>query len=846
MSERFEANGMDGARSNSRDRDGTRIELPGGSSGWVRVCGAREHNLRDVNVDIPRDAFVVFTGVSGSGKSSLAFGTVYAEAQHRYFESVAPYARRLLDQVGAPEIDAIEGLPPAVALRQSRAGTSSRSSVGTITSISNVLRMLFSRAGQYPSADASRLDSDSFSPNTVAGACPTCHGLGMARTTNESLLVPDDSLSIREGAVAVWPGAWLSKNYREILVELGYNIDRPWRDLSRKDRDWILFTDEEPTLIVHPVREPDKSPATYKGQWISVEKYLFSTYTKTQSESQRARLEPFFITGPCPTCHGKRLRPEALAVTFEGFDITEMASMPLDALRHVLAEAIADHGRGAFQRTGSQASVATALGADLLARLDVVIGLGLGYLTMARASTELSSGELQRLRLATQLRSGLFGVVYVLDEPSAGLHPADAESLYAALRHLIDAGNSLFVVEHDLAIARRADWIVDIGPGAGAGGGEIVYSGPPEGLEKVDSSVTGRFMFPTTAPSLHQPRPADSWLTLSELTHNNLQRISVEIPLGVMTAIIGVSGSGKTSLLHEIRRHADVEPEDSEKTLFAGVEGATLRLSGDVVAPSRIISIDQKPIGRSPRSNLATYTGLFDGVRKLFADTPEAKARRYTASRFSFNVKGGRCETCQGEGYIEVELLFLPRDYSPCPTCHGRRYNPETLEILYRGLSIADVLELAVERAVEFFADVPMVRRSLDALMDVGLSYLALGQPATELSGGEAQRIKLATELQRTVRAGMMFVLDEPTAGLHPANVCDLIAVFRKLVDGGSTVIVVEHNMDVVAASDWVIELGPGGGDKGGTVVAAGTPGDVVRDSGSKSAPYLSRAMPQL
>ena len=833
----------------NEDGDGintrTKAPLPMGSSGWVRVRGAREHNLRDVDVDIPRDAFVVFTGVSGSGKSSLAFGTIYAEAQRRYFESVAPYARRLLDQVGAPDIDSIEGLPPAVALRQTRAGTSSRSSVGTITSISNVLRMLFSRAGKYPSADAPRLDSDAFSPNTVAGACPTCHGLGMARTTSESLLVPDTSLSIREGAIAVWPGAWLSKNYREILVELGYDIDRPWRDLSQRDRDWILFTDEESTLIVHPVREPGKSPATYKGQWISVENYLFSTYTKTQSESQRARLEPFFITGPCPTCHGKRLRPEALAVTFEGFDITELASMPLDALRQVLAEAVADRGRGAFQRMGSQASVAAALGADLLARLDVVIGLGLGYLTMARASTELSSGELQRLRLATQLRSGLFGVVYVLDEPSAGLHPADAESLYAALRHLIDAGNSLFVVEHDLAIAQRADWIVDIGPSAGVGGGKIVYSGPPAGLEQVESSVTGRFMFPTTERQSHKPRVSDSWLTLSGLTHNNLQGISVEIPLGVMTAIIGVSGSGKTSLLHEILHHAGMDSEDSGTSLFAGGEGVSLKLSEAATAPSRVISIDQKPIGRSPRSNLATYTGLFDGVRKLFAGTPEAKARRYTASRFSFNVRGGRCETCQGEGYIEVELLFLPRDYSPCPTCHGRRYNPETLEIRYRELSIADVLELPVERAVEFFADVPTVKRALDALMDVGLSYLTLGQPATELSGGEAQRIKLATELQRTVRAGMMFVLDEPTAGLHPANVRDLIAVFRKLADGGSTVIVVEHNMDVVAASDWVIELGPGGGDKGGTVVAAASPPDLAHDPHSKSAQYLRRMMPQ-
>ncbi len=664
------------------DRDGvgtgSASTLPARSSGWVKVRGAREHNLRDIDIDIPRDSFVVFTGVSGSGKSSLAFGTIYAEAQRRYFESVAPYAGRLLDQVGAPNIDSIEGLPPAVALRQSRAGTSSRSSVGTITSLSNVLRMLFSRAGNYPDPDSPRLDSDAFSPNTVAGACPTCHGLGMARTTTEKLLVPDASRSIRDGAIAVWPGAWLSKNYREILVELGYDIDVPWHDLVRADRDWILFTDEEPNLVVHPVREPHKSPATYKGQWISVQKYLFTTYAKTQSESQQKRLEPFFIIGPCPACHGKRLRPEALAVTFEGHDIIELAGMSLDDTRRVLVAAVADRGHGAHERRGSQASVAAAVGGDMIARLDVVIGLGLGYLTMTRASTELSSGELQRLRLATQLRSGLFGVVYVLDEPSAGLHPADTESLYAALRQLLAAGNSLFVVEHDLAIARRADWIVDIGLGAGIGGGEIVYSGPPAGLAVVESSVTSSFMFPASDPHRHQSRSAHSWLKLAGLIRNNLQDISVEIPLGVMTAIIGVSGSGKTSLLQEILSLALPGNSGSREDMDAGADGVGVMQpndSGEEVgfAPSRIISIDQKPIGRSPRSNLATYTGLFDGVRKLFADLPEAKARRYTASRFSFNMKGGRCETCQGEGYIEVELLFLPRDYSPCPTCHRRR-----------------------------------------------------------------------------------------------------------------------------------------------------------------------------
>ncbi len=832
-----------------------RPPLPPGSSGWVQVRGAREHNLRNVDIDIPRDAFVLFTGVSGSGKSSLAFGTIYAEAQRRYFESVAPYARRLLDQVGAPEVDSIRGLPPAVALRQARGGTSSRSTVGTITSLSNVLRMLYSRAGRYPSPDSPRLDSDAFSPNTAAGACPTCHGQGIARSTNEALLVPDDSLSIREGAIAAWPGAWLSKNYREILIELGYDIDKPWRELSREERDWILFTDEEPILTVHPDRGPEREGETYQGQWISVEKYLFRTYTRTQSERQRARLEPFFTTGPCPDCRGKRLRKEALAVTFEGYDITELSARSLDDVYRIIAGAVEGDGRGSGERSGAQASVAADVGAELLARIEIIRGMGLGYLSMDRASTELSSGELQRLRLATQLRAGLFGVVYVLDEPSAGLHPADAEALYAALRQLVEAGNSLFVVEHDLSIARRADWIVDIGPDAGVEGGRIVYSGPPEGLAEAPESVTRRYMFPNGAPVPHEPRKAESWLTLRGLRRNNLKDITVDIPLGVMTAITGVSGSGKTSLLQEIldrvgvEAGASAEGEGADREDSAGAQdgskgaGAELTLAEGTAPPSRIISIDQKPIGRSPRSNLATYTGLFDGVRRLFAQTDEARARRYTAGRFSFNVKGGRCETCEGEGYILVELLFLPENYSPCPDCHGRRYNPETLQIRYRGLDIAEVLDLSVADAAAFFEDVPPVARALRALLDVGLGYLTLGQPATELSGGEAQRIKLATELQRQVRPGAVFVLDEPTGGLHPANVRDLIAVFRRLADAGSTVIVVEHDMEVVAASDWVIELGPGGGDEGGNVVAAKTPRELARDPRSVSAKYLARVL---
>jgi len=803
----------------NRGRVTTSEGANGTFSGWVTVRGAREHNLRDVDLKVPRNAFVVFTGVSGSGKSSLAFGTLYAESQRRFLESVAPYARRLLDQAGTPDVDAIQGLPPAVALKQGRGGTSVRSSVGTITQISSVLRMLYSRAGEFPPG-AEHLDSDAFSPNTVAGACPTCHGLGVARTTNERLLVPDPSLSIRDGAIAAWPGAWLSKNYRELLREMGYDIDIPWQDLPREDREWILFTDEEPVLTVH--RPPEERPMRdYKGAWQSVENYVFRTYNKTESAKQRARLEAFMVDAPCPTCHGRRLRTEALAVTFEGRDITQLTALPLVDLASVLADAISGEGRGQMARTGSQASVAASLGGDVLERIDAVTRLGLGYLSLDRASTTLSLGELQRLRLATQLRSGLFGVVYVLDEPSAGLHPADSEALYEALLQLRDAGNSLFVVEHDLAIARRAQWLVDVGPDAGESGGTIVYSGPPGGLAGVPESRTAPFMFPRSISTIPAPGTTNRHLHLSGLDLHNLRNVAIDLPLGVFTAITGVSGSGKSSLLAEIGERAP----------------------GKAGAPERLVTISQKPIGRSPRSNPATYTGLFDGIRKVFAMTDTARQRGYTASRFSFNVKGGRCETCQGEGYIKVELLFMPEDYSPCPTCHGARYNDDTLEITFAGLNIADVLDLTVTRALDVFANIPSVQRGLQALADVGLGYLTLGHPATDLSGGEAQRIKLATELQRSSRGDTLYLMDEPASGLHPVNVIQLLEVFDRLVQDGNTVVAAEHNMQVVARADWVIEMGQQGGDRGGEVIAAMTPGDLARNKCSASAPYLAAAI---
>ncbi|MEU6014279.1 excinuclease ABC subunit UvrA [Streptomyces sp. NPDC047515] len=797
---------------------------------YVRVRGAREHNLQDVSVDIPRDTLTVFTGVSGSGKSSLAFGTIYAEAQRRYFESVAPYARRLIHQVGAPAVGEITGLPPAVSLEQRRSVPGARSSVGTVTTLSNSLRMLFSRAGTYPPG-AERLDSDSFSPNTAAGACPECHGLGRIHRTTEGLLVPDPSLSIRDGAIAAWPGAWQGKNLRDVLDALGYNIVRPWRELDASDREWILFTDEQPVVTVHPVREAGRIQRPYQGTYMSARRYVLHTFADSKSRTLRAKAERFLTSAPCPVCGGGRLRPEAMAVTFAGRSIAELAALALTSLAEVL-------------RTAGGSDTARVLTADLLARIETVTELGLGYLSLDRTAPTLSSGELQRLRLATQLRSGLFGVVYVLDEPSAGLHPADTESLLGVLGRLKEAGNSVFVVEHQMDVVRRADWLVDVGPLAGEHGGRVLHSGPPTGLAEVTESATRRFLFDDGPAPVRQVRTPSGWLKLNGVDRHNVRGVDAEFPLGVFTAVTGVSGSGKSTLVGQVLAGvlADRQvsaaagpPAELPPPWCASAQG--------LEAVDRLVQVDQKPIGRTPRSNLATYTGLFDVVRKLFTETDTARERGYKAGRFSFNVAGGRCETCQGEGFVSVELLFLPSTYAPCPDCHGARYDPQTLEVTLRGLDIAQVLDLTVESAAGFFAGTPAAERSLRTLLDVGLGYLRLGQPATELSGGEAQRIKLAAELQRTRRGHTLYLLDEPTTGLHPADVEMLMRQLHGLVDAGNTVVVVEHDMAVVAGADRVIDLGPGGGDRGGRIVAAGSPMEVARAEGSRTAAYLRASL---
>jgi len=850
---------------------------------FVKVRGAREHNLKSVDVDIPRDALVVFSGISGSGKSSLAFGTLYAEAQRRYFDSVSPYARRLIDQVGVPDVDSIEGLPPAVALQQTRGTPGARSSVGSISNLSALVRLLYSRAGSYPPRQP-MLYAEDFSPNTPQGACPTCHGLGRVFEVTEKAMVPDDSLTIRERAIAAWPPAWHGQNLRDILVTLGHDVDTPWRQLPKKTRDWILYTDEQPTVPVYAGFTPKETRAalrsrmepSYMGTFTGARKYVLHTYATTQSLLMKKRVSRFMTGAVCPVCHGKRLKKESLSVTFAGVDIGELGQMPLSAVAELLAPAARGEleagvapstrrGKPAWTRADAQASTerrvaaggsahagssdvrrtpnlseekqlaAERIAADLQARLATLLSLGLGYLSLDRSTPTLSPGELQRLRLATQIRSNLFGVVYVLDEPTAGLHPSDSEALLRALEQLRRAGNSLFVVEHDLEMMRHADWLVDVGPDAGEHGGRVLYSGPPAGLAGVAGSHTARYLFAGREPRRRAPRPPQGWLELRGITRNNLRDLDARFPLGVMTAVIGVSGSGKSSLVSQalvelVCRHLGHEPAEADDDIDPAeptvAEETHGRIATGMERIARLVRVDQKPIGRTPRSNLATYTGLFDGVRKLFAATPMARSRRYDPGRFSFNVAKGRCETCEGEGFVSIELHFMPSVYAPCPSCHGARYNDKTLEVRWRENSIADVLRMTVDEACDFFAEEVAVLKPLALLQAIGLGYLRLGQPATELSGGEAQRIKLATELQRPQRGRSLYVLDEPTTGLHPADVDKLMTQLQGLVDAGNTVIVIEHERRVIAACDWIIEVGPRAASEGGRIVREGPPPD--------------------
>jgi excinuclease ABC subunit A len=752
-----------------------------------------------------------------------------------------------------------------VALQQRRVGGSARSTVGTITSLSNLLRMLYSRAGDYPPRQP-LLHAEAFSANTPEGACPACEGLGRVYAATEASMVPDDTLTIRERAIAAWPSAWQGQNLRDILTTLGYDVDVPWRELPKKDRNWILFTDEQPVVPVYAgFTLPEvkralrrKEEPSYMGTFTSARRHVLHTFATSQSALMKRRAARYLLSQDCAQCHGKRLRREALSVRFAGLDIAEMSRLPLK----VLAATLEPYARAAAPQDAArhleQALVLRRISEDMLARLHVLLDLGLGYLALDRSTPTLSPGELQRLRLATQVRSNLFGVVYVLDEPSAGLHPADTEALLRALDGLKAAGNTLFVVEHELDVIRHADWIVDVGPRAGEHGGRILYSGAPGGLRGVAESQTARHLFQAVAPPRAPSRTPAGWLRLQGVTRNNLHELDAAFPLGLLTSVTGVSGSGKSTLVSQALvgllseqlllrgqpapRGADEDAQaEGDEPEHAAVEPLRGNVSAGLEQIRRLVVVDQKPIGRTPRSNLATYTGLFDHVRRRFAATPTARARKYDAGRFSFNVAKGRCGTCEGEGSVMVELSFLPSVYAPCPDCHGARYNPKTLEVKLRDKSIADVLALTVDAAAEFLADDPGSGRALAALQQVGLGYLRLGQPATELSGGEAQRIKLATELQRAQRSGTLYVLDEPTTGLHPSDVERLMAQLRGLVESGASVVVVEHDLHVVAGSDWVIDMGPGAGDDGGRIVAAAPPAELARSRLGRTAGYLAR-----
>lgn len=841
-----------------------------GVVGAISVRGAREHNLRNLDLDIPRDTVVAFTGISGSGKSSLAFGTIYAQSRQRFLESVSPYARRLMDQGAAPEVRRITGLPPAVALRQQHGG-GGRSTVGTVSRISNVLRMLFSRCGDYPEGyrpadlagsfprDAAPLDSDSFSPNTAVGACRTCSGLGRLIQVDEDLLVGDDNLSIEDGAIAAWPGAFGGKNYRRILRILGVDINAPFRTLPAETRHWVLTTDEQPTVQVDEGR--------YKGTYMSPKRWVEHTFKDSPSARNRAKAASFMSEKTCPVCHGKRLNPEALAVTIAGRDIAEVTLLPLEELREFLEAARTHPDTRALAPERRKA--ADALIDALLDHLRPLIELGLGYLATARPTSTLSGGELQRLHIATQLRSDLFGVLYVLDEPSAGLHPSDTELLLGALGKLRDEGSTVYVVEHNARLISSAEWIVDLGPGAGRYGGAVLYNGPAAGLREVAESLTARYLGtdPPAAPGPRVPRSPAGWMRLEGATGHNLGGLDVEVPVGTLTALTGVSGAGKTSVLSvladAVRAHLDqgeahAEEERNPESVAEGdalASGVPLWDLGEdelhladahgLEAIDRLVVVDQRPIGRSSRSNLATYTGLFDIVRRIFAAQPLAKERRYGAGRFSFNQPQGRCPNCLGDGVVSIELLFMPTETTTCPVCHGKRYNPETLEVFYRDRSIADVLAMTVDEALEFFADVPGAHRILTLLSGIGLGYVSLGQSAPTLSGGEAQRIKLVSELHRAPAGHSLYLLDEPSTGLHPADIDLLVAQFQRLVDDGNTVVIAEHDLRTLAACDHLIDMGPGAGMKGGRIVAQGTPEQLAADERSRTAEHLRVAVEQ-
>ena len=934
---------------------------------YIKIRGANENNLKNLNVDIPRNEFVVFTGLSGSGKSSLAFDTIYAEGQRRYMESLSSYARQFLGQMEKPNVESIEGLSPAISIDQKSTNRNPRSTVGTVTEIYDYFRLFYARIGiphcpkcgktiekqtvdqmvdqimalpertriqllapvvrgrkgrhekvleqarksgyvrvaidgnMYELSEEIKLDKNikhtiaiivdrlavkpgiekrltdsiesvlslsdgllvvdtmdgkylnfsqsfscpdcgisvdeieprSFSFNNPFGACPDCLGLGYKMEFDERLMIPDPSLSIEEGAIAVlgWQSCTSKGSFTRAILdalceEYHFDLSTPFQDYPKEIHDILIYGTNGHSVKVH--YKGQRGEGVYDVAFEGLIKNVERRYRETGSESSKQEFETFMQITPCHTCRGQRLKPEALAVTVGDKNIYEITSMSIAKLTDFMKN---------LKLTETQQLIGNQVLKEIKARISFLMDVGLEYLTLARATSTLSGGEAQRIRLATQIGSGLVGVAYILDEPSIGLHQRDNDKLLKTLCHLRDLGNTLIVVEHDEDTMLAADCIVDIGPGAGEHGGELVGIGTAQDLMKNENSITGAYLSgKIKIPVPAQRKEPTGWITVRGAKQNNLKNIDVKFPLGVFTCVTGVSGSGKSSLVNEILYKSLAKKLNRART----IPGEHRCIEG-IEALDKVINIDQSPIGRTPRSNPATYTGVFDQIRDLFAATADARARGYKKGRFSFNVKGGRCEACSGDGIIKIEMHFLPDVYVPCEVCHGKRYNRETLEVKYKGKSIYDVLNMTVEEAVKFFENVPSISRKIETLNDVGLSYIRLGQPSTTLSGGEAQRVKLATELSRRSTGKTIYILDEPTTGLHFADVHKLIDILKRLTEGGNTVIVIEHNLDVIKTADYIIDIGPEGGDKGGTVIAQGTPEEVAKNPISYTGKYVEK-----
>ncbi len=936
------------------------------------IRGAREHNLKDISLDLPRDSLIVFTGLSGSGKSSLAFDTIFAEGQRRYVESLSAYARQFLGQMDKPDVDFIEGLSPAVSIDQKSTSKNPRSTVGTITEVYDYLRLLYARAGRphcpvcgapierqtpqqivdrvlaleegrrfqvlapvirgrkgeyvelfrqlqtdgfsrvrvngdthtlddppkldkqkkhtievvvdrlavkasskrrltdsvetalrlanglvvldfvdLPAKDPGRelkfsekmscpndhtIDTDeleprSFSFNSPFGACPECHGLGTRMEVDPDLVVPDGQATLGQGAIQPWSQAHVADYFLRLMgalgEELGFDLNTPWDKLSAKARKSLL--DGHPTKVHVVTTNRYGRQRAYYAEFEGVRSYVERRHAEAESDTSRERFEGFMREVACPTCRGSRLKPVSLAVTMGGRSIAEVCAMPINETADFLRE---------LELSTREKQIAERVLKEIQERLNFLLDVGLDYLSLDRPSGSLSGGEAQRIRLATQIGAGLVGVLYVLDEPSIGLHQRDNQRLIETLVRLKDLGNTLIVVEHDEDTIRTADWVVDIGPGAGEHGGQVVHSGPVKGLLKHRDSLTGLYLSgrrQIPVPEVRRPRTKGRELKVIGAKEHNLRDIDVSFPLGLFVSVTGVSGSGKSTLVNDILYTSLAKQIYNARA----VPGRHKRING-VDQVDKVIHVDQSPIGRTPRSNPATYTGVFDHIRKLFASTPEAKMRGYLQGRFSFNVKGGRCEACAGDGTIKIEMNFLPDVYVPCEVCHGARYNRETLEVHYKGKTIAEVLDMPIEEAAEFFAAVPPIARHMKTLCEVGLGYVRLGQPATTLSGGEAQRVKLSSELQKRSTGSTVYVLDEPTTGLHFEDIRKLLGVLSSLVDKGNTVLVIEHNLDVIKTSDWIIDMGPEGGSRGGIVISEGTPEQVAADTESYTGQFLA------